>query len=104
MNPTFKDEVRTDRLNMNPATLKARNEWHARIQASVSAPVTPMSPEFTTWVRLQQSLVQFPESFHGAISAGYKVGPDELDSVIRALSTGFDLARQQVARKPAFRR
>lgn len=83
---------------------QARANWHARIQASVSAPVTPMSREFTAWVKLQQALCSFPENFHGAISAGYKVGPDELDSVIRALSTGFDLARQQVARKPAFRR
>ena len=90
---------------MNPAAiLKAKNEWHARIQASVSAPVTPMSREFTAWVKLQQALCSYPENFHGALSAGYKVGPDELDSVIRALSTGFDLARTQVAKKPAFRR
>lgn len=83
---------------------QARANWHARIQASVSAPVTPMSREFHAWIKLQQSLIRFPENFHGALQAGYRVGPDELDSVIRALSTGFDLARQQVARKPAFRR
>lgn len=88
---------------MNPATLKARNEWHARIQNSASAPVSPMSPEFAAWVKLQQAICSFPANFHGALAAGYKVGPDELDSVIRALSTGFDLARQQVARKPVFR-
>ncbi len=89
---------------MNPATLKARNEWHARIQNSASAPVSPMSREFTTLVKLQQALCSYPANFHGALSAGYKVGPDELDSVIRALSTGFDLARHQAAKKPIFRR
>ena len=89
---------------MSPATLKARNEWHARIQNSASAPVTPMTPEFHAWVKLQQALCSFPKNFHGAISAGYKVGPDELDAVIRALSTGFDLARQQATKKPIFRR
>jgi hypothetical protein len=83
---------------------EAAHHWHLRIQASVKAPAAPMSREFQAWVKLQQSLVQFPENFHGAISAGYRVGPDELDSVIRALSSGFDLARQQMARKPSFRR
>ena len=63
-----------------------------------------MSREFGACVELQQSLAQFPENFHGAISAGYRMGPDELDSVIRARSTGFDLARQQVARKPTLLR
>ena len=83
---------------------EAAHEWHARIQASVAAPVAPMSREFDAWVKLQQSLAQFPENFHGAISAGYRVGPDELDAVVRALSTGFDLARQQATKKPIFRR
>ena len=83
---------------------EAAHEWHARIQASVAAPVAPMTREFHTWIQLQQALCSFPENFHGAISAGYRVGPDELAAVIQALSTGFDLARQQVARKPIFRR
>ena len=82
----------------------AQHEWHKRVQASIAAQATPMTREFQTWIQLQQALCSFPENFHGAIAAGYKVGPDELDSVIRALSTGFDLARQQVARKPIFRR
>jgi hypothetical protein len=82
----------------------ARDTWHQRIRASVAAPATPMTPEFHAWVKLQQALCSYPANFHGALSAGYKVGPDELDSVIRALSTGFNLARQQVARKPTFRR
>ena len=91
---------------MNSTAFKtaAQHEWHKRVQASIAAPRTPISREFHAWVKLQQALCSFPENFHGAISAGYKVGPDELDSVIRALSTGFDLARQQVARKPIFRR
>jgi len=83
---------------------QARANWHARIQASVSAPAAPMTREFAAWVKLQQSLIRFPKNFHGALMAGYRVGPDELDSVVRALSTGFDLARQQVARKANFRR
>lgn len=82
----------------------AQHEWHKRIRASVAAPATPITREFHTWIRLQQAICSYPANFHGALSAGYKVGPDELDSVIRALSTGFDLARQQVARKPTFRR
>ena len=82
----------------------AQHELHRRVQAGIAAPATPMTPEFHAWVKLQQALCSFPTNFHGAIAAGYKVGPDELDSVIRALSTGFDLARQQVARKPIFRR
>ena len=82
----------------------AQHEWHKRVQASVLTPATPMTPEFHAWVKLQQAICSYPANFHGALSAGYKVGPDELDSVIRALSTGFDLARQQVARKPTFRR
>ena len=83
---------------------EAAHEWHARIQASVAAPVAPITREFQTWIQLQQALCSFPENFHGASSAGYRVGPDELNAVIGALSTGFDLARQQVARKPIFRR
>jgi hypothetical protein len=82
----------------------ARDNWHQRIRASVEAPSTPITREFHTWIRLQQALCSFPENFHGALSAGFRVGPDELDSVIRALSTGFDLARGQVAKKPTFRR
>ena len=82
----------------------AQHEWHKRVQASIAAPATPITPEFHAWVKLQQAICSYPANFHGALSAGYKVGPDELDSVIRALSTGFDLARQQVARKPTFRR
>ena len=82
----------------------AQHEWHKRVQASIAAPATPITPEFHAWVKLQQSLAQFPENFHGAISAGYRVGPDELDAVVRALSTGFDLARQQATKKPIFRR
>ena len=91
---------------MNSTAFKttARDNWHQRIRASVGAPSTPITREFHTWIQLQQALCSFPKNFHGALSAGYKVGPDELDSVIRALSTGFDLARQQVARKPTFRR
>ncbi len=81
----------------------ARDTWHQRIRASVGAPATPMTREFHAWVKLQQSICSYPANFHGALSAGYKVGPDELDSVIRALSTGFDLARQQAAKKPTFR-
>ena len=82
----------------------AQHEWHKRVQASIAAPATPMTREFQTWIQLQQALCSFPENFHGAISAGYRVGPDELDAVIQALSTGFDLARQQAAKKPTFRR
>ena len=82
----------------------ARDNWHQRIRASVGAPSTPITREFHTWIRLQQALCSFPENFHGALSAGFRVGPDELDSVIRALSVGFDLARGQVAKKPTFRR
>jgi hypothetical protein len=82
----------------------ARDNWHQRIRASVGAPSTPITREFHTWIRLQQALCSFPANFHGAISAGYKVGPDELDSVIRALSVAFDLGRQQAAKKPTFRR
>ena len=81
----------------------ARADWHRRVRAGVEAPAAPMSREFHAWVKLQQSLVRFPENFHGALSAGFRVGPDELDSVIRALAGGFDAARQQMARKPSFR-
>jgi hypothetical protein len=82
----------------------ARDNWHQRIRASVGAPSTPITREFHTWIQLQQALCSYPKNFHGALCAGYKVGPDELDSVIRALSVGFDLARGQVAKKPTFRR
>lgn len=83
---------------------EASHHWRLRIQASVKAPAAPMSREFQAWVKLQQSLVTYPASFHGAVCAAYRMGPNELDSVIRALSQGFDLARQQMARKPSFRR
>jgi hypothetical protein len=83
---------------------EASHHWHLSIRASVAAPATPITREFQTWIRLQQAFCSFPENFHGALSAGFKVGPDELDSVIRALSVGFDLARGQVAKKPTFRR
>ena len=87
---------------MNTATLKARNEWHARIQNSLTVPPPP-SEAMERWILLQQSLAKYSPTFHGALQLGYNTSGPAFDSVVKALELGFQAAAGPYQRRPLFR-
>lgn len=87
---------------MNTATLKARNEWHARIQNSLTVPPPP-SEAMERWILLQQSLAKYSPTFHGGLMTGYNHGPAAFEAVIGALENAFQAASGPSTRTPLFR-
>ena len=87
---------------MNTATLKARNEWHAWIQNSLTVPPPP-SEAMERWILLQQSLAKYSPTFHGALMTGYNHGPAAFEAVIGALENAFQAASGPSTRTPTFR-
>ena len=81
MNPTFKTEVRA--------------QWHAYVTARVGPPPQPMTEAWQSWILLQQSLARFGPSFHGAISACHKIGPQALSQCVLALENGHQAVARQ---------
>ena len=85
---------------MKPAThtfpdkSTARCAWHAYVQAHAGPPPQPMNEAWKSWILLQQSLARFGPSFHGALTATYKIGPAALSQCVLALEHGH----QAVAR------
>jgi hypothetical protein len=82
MDPTFKTEVRA--------------QWHAYVQARVGPPPQPMSEAWQHWILLQQSLARFGPSFHGAIQACHKIGPDALIRCVAALESGHESVARSI--------
>ena len=87
---------------MNTATLKARNEWHARIQNSLTVPPPP-SEAMQRWVELQWALAKYSANFHGGIHTAYSTSPAAFAAVIGALENAFQAAAGPYTRQPTFR-
>lgn len=81
MHPSFKAEVRA--------------QWIAYVQARIGPPPQPMSEAWQSWVLLQQSLARFGPSFHGAIQACHKIGPQALSQCVLALENGHQAVARQ---------
>ena len=85
---------------MSPATRSfpdkaaVRAEWIAYVQAHVGPPPQPMTDAWKSWVLLQQSIARFGSTFHPALHATYRIGPEALVRCVAAL----DSAHQAVAR------
>jgi hypothetical protein len=86
---------------MNTATLKARNEWHARIQNLTVPP--PPSEAMERWIRYNQALARYSPTFHGGITVAYTHGPQAFAAVIGALENAFQAASGPSTRQPLFR-
>jgi hypothetical protein len=74
---------------------EVRQNWHAYISARVGPPPQPMTDPWRSWVLLQQSLARFGATFHPALHATYRIGPEALTRCVAAL----DSAHQAVARQ-----
>jgi hypothetical protein len=73
---------------------EVRQNWHTYISARVGPPPTPPSPEWASWILLQQSTAKYGKTFHPALAACYKIGPEALSRCVAALESGH----QAVAR------
>ena len=89
---------------MDSTQLKAavRNEWHAYIQNRIGPVSGPPSPQWASWILLQQSTAKFGKSFHGALEATYRIGPDALIRCVAALESGHESVARQLAHTGTF--
>jgi hypothetical protein len=79
----------------------ARNEWHRRVQNSLTVPPPP-SEAMERWILLQQSLAKYSPTFHGGLMTGYNHGPAAFEAVIGALENAFQAASGPSTRTPTF--
>jgi hypothetical protein len=82
MHPSFKTEVRA--------------QWIAYVQARVGPPPRPMSEAWQSWVLLQQSTAKFGKTFHPALEATYRIGPDALIRCVAALENGHESVARSI--------
>ncbi len=74
---------------------EARAAWIGYIQNRIGPVSGPPSAEWQHWILLQQSLARFGPSFHGAIQACHKIGPQALSQCVLALENGHQAVARQ---------
>ena len=82
MNPDFKAAV--------------RSEWHKYIQNKVGTVSGPPSPQWASWILLQQATAKFRKTFHPALEATYRIGPDALIRCVAALESGHESVARSI--------
>jgi hypothetical protein len=88
---------------MNPDfKAAARAAWVARIQNSLTIPPPP-TEAMERWIRYNQAMARYSESFHGALQVGYNTSGPAFDAVVKALELGFQAAAGPYQRRPLFR-
>jgi hypothetical protein len=75
---------------------EARAAWIGYIQNRIGPVSGPPSPQWASWILLQQSTAKFGKSFHGALEATYRIGPDALIRCVAALESGHESVARSI--------